>query len=803
MSDKLPPGQSSSSVGGTPGQSGNVLTVVITGTIKGLQSAYTQAAAATKKFTEGVSHSLEGLEKPADKVKDVFKEWAAPVLAASVAFLGFHEVMQAFDKAQALQKTAENLGMTTTELQKLEQAAVAMGGSAEGMDTALEQMSRSIGQSADDSSAAAKSLAKLGLTADSFKGMHPEQAFKLISDKLHALPDAGQRASEAMILFGRGARDMSGFLSEGAEAIGKMGDEASKHGKIVSEEDIQVIVNGKKAITEMAETVENLAMRFAAKLAPAINYIADAIGLSSGNLEDFDSTFNAVAKGIITGVDLIKAAWNSIVVVWDVLKMALIKVEIDTLRSLDDIAGAIGLVGGTWSDVWEQVKLSFGVTVASLEYAWTWLGSEFIKGIATMSSGVTGLFAKLGKGIQGIPGLNMIGGMMETAGNSLTKGADAVAKGETDAIAAAAKKLSDAKIALSKQRDDSQMDQGPSLFGGMADDAQDEFDAVNKHAQDAAKKAADSWGDAFEDIVGTDSNATNAIKDAHDKAAKDVAASAAAGAAGYAGATDKIEEYMKGMGERSKEYAFGLWKGMEDASEKIINIQANQDAANKASMAGQLASYDEFLAMKESRTAEYHLSLQKQAKQAQEALENAQSQSADDTAARQDIYNADRATKELKTAQQVTEGWNNGYAEREEFAHDILTSIAALSNGKSREMFEVAKQASAANALVSTFEGANKALAAFPPPYNFIAAAAVTAAGLANVAKIESSQFGGKGKGGAGGGSAAAPTAPQGRQVNVQMFGDNFSGASVRGLIGAINEHASDNMNLKAQSAAE
>ena len=53
----------------------------------------------------------------------------------------------------------------------------------------------------------------------------------------------------------------------------------------------------------------------------------------------------------------------------------------------------------------------------------------------------------------------------------------------------------------------------------------------------------------------------------------------------------------------------------------------------------------------------------------------------------------------------------------------------------------VSKRLAQATALIDTYAGANKALAASPPPFNFIAAAAVVAAGLANVANIESQKF--------------------------------------------------------------
>ncbi len=53
----------------------------------------------------------------------------------------------------------------------------------------------------------------------------------------------------------------------------------------------------------------------------------------------------------------------------------------------------------------------------------------------------------------------------------------------------------------------------------------------------------------------------------------------------------------------------------------------------------------------------------------------------------------------------------------------------------------VNKRLAQAGAIIDTYSAATKALASAPPPFNYVLAAAVTAAGLANVANIESQQF--------------------------------------------------------------
>ena len=86
-------------------------------------------------------------------------------------------------------------------------------------------------------------------------------------------------------------------------------------------------------------------------------------------------------------------------------------------------------------------------------------------------------------------------------------------------------------------------------------------------------------------------------------------------------------------------------------------------------------------------------------------------------------------------------------------AAGIADKAAVLMNSKNKEMFEIGKAAATASALINTYEGATKALSqgGF---WGIFMAAAVVAAGIAQVSNIQSQQFGG---GSAGG---AAPSMP-------------------------------------------
>ena len=72
---------------------------------------------------------------------------------------------------------------------------------------------------------------------------------------------------------------------------------------------------------------------------------------------------------------------------------------------------------------------------------------------------------------------------------------------------------------------------------------------------------------------------------------------------------------------------------------------------------------------------------------------------------------------------------------KEQNITDALGNIASIVGQNTK----FGKAIAVVQAIRDTFAGANKALSASPPPFNFIAAAAVTAAGIANVRSITSS----------------------------------------------------------------
>jgi len=94
------------------------------------------------------------------------------------------------------------------------------------------------------------------------------------------------------------------------------------------------------------------------------------------------------------------------------------------------------------------------------------------------------------------------------------------------------------------------------------------------------------------------------------------------------------------------------------------------------------------------------------------------------------------AEKKLKDEQKKAD--EKREKEKADAIKGTLSALATFQGSKSKELGAIAKAAAIAQATVDTYAAANKALASSPPPFNYVQAAAVTAAGIANVSKIAS-----------------------------------------------------------------
>ena len=143
-----------------------------------------------------------------------------------------------------------------------------------------------------------------------------------------------------------------------------------------------------------------------------------------------------------------------------------------------------------------------------------------------------------------------------------------------------------------------------------------------------------------------------------------------------------------------------------------------------------------------------------------------------------------------------------------QFTSEILGNVSSLMSSKNKEMFEIGKVAATANAVVNTYQGATKALAEVPYPFNFAAAASVVVAGMAQVSAIQSTSFGGAtaaastiGAPAVDSGAVGATSAPVGGTLTVEGLSASslFTGDAVAAMAAELLDYQRQGGNVILQ----
>jgi len=201
---------------------------------------------------------------------------------------------------------------------------------------------------------------------------------------------------------------------------------------------------------------------------------------------------------------------------------------------------------------------------------------------------------------------------------------------------------------------------------------------------------------------------------------------------------------------------FALVKSLNELEKAYAD---SQDAIAEASYKKE----EERLQALQSLNMAYNMEIERLFKEAQDRQDSYYMQSlqkrlrASESAIAKQLSASDKEFLQRKGQEERTEGIVNDRIEFEKKSEFEKYQFGIQQAGKffdalgtaNKKAFEAAKAFNIANAIMNTYAGATKALATYPPPFNFIAAAAVVASGFAQVAAIRSQQYTGRQRGGA------------------------------------------------------
>jgi hypothetical protein len=216
-------------------------------------------------FAKGATQAAAGLA--------LFETAKSGLSAAVDATIG--SVVAGIDRIDQLTDAAGRIGVTTEALSSLRHAANMTGSSAEDLDAALEKLNANLGDAGIKANPASEAIKKIGLDAAELANTTPDDAFREIVHAFERVPNAADKASLAMDIFGKGGAKLINTLGAGNGTIDELVEEAKRLGVSVSQVDAARIGAAKDAMDRVNASIEGVGNSLAIALAPMIEVAAD------------------------------------------------------------------------------------------------------------------------------------------------------------------------------------------------------------------------------------------------------------------------------------------------------------------------------------------------------------------------------------------------------------------------------------------------------------------------------------------------------------------------------------------------
>ncbi len=203
-----------------------------------LSVALNLETAAFDKNTRAASGSIHKMQQTMSRAATAIGGALAGMFAVDTVTKWHDMSKAALDAAGSLGETAAQIGVTTNALQEYRYAATQAGVSQEGMDKALAQLTKRLGEAAQGAKAPTEALSRLGITLDDVKGKSTGDVLPMIAEGIAKIKDPAQQAAIAVDLFGKAGQSLLPLLSEGAAGVNRLREDAHKLGVVMSEQAI-------------------------------------------------------------------------------------------------------------------------------------------------------------------------------------------------------------------------------------------------------------------------------------------------------------------------------------------------------------------------------------------------------------------------------------------------------------------------------------------------------------------------------------------------------------------------------------
>lgn len=721
-----------------------------------------------ERAIESLESALAGLER----VSSAAAKGLAAITAAGAA-VSF-AMGKAINAVGQLNDTARALGISAQNLGYLQQSAQLAGIGADELNSSLRRLQSSIGDALiKGTGPASDALNRLGVDLNQVANMDADQQLKLIGEALLAIPNPAERSALAMDLLGKqGPR-----LLESARAMEEMKRQAEALGLALSDYDVEALDAAGDAIDQLGFLLDGAVKKAAAAVAPYIIAIVDEIK----NAIQAAGGFDVILRQIIATIRLAAQAAAVLLTFFAAAKLTAGIIAATTamlrmyaaIRTATTAAAALNAVLGK-NPLLKVAGILLGVGAAkiALDEVNEVFDSLDAKASSVMSDIVVKVDEQKNKTKElvdyanryneaQIKALQAFGDTVNKLAQAVQYEKDKLKYGEDEAeirkiIREEEEKLQKVGLTLTDQQKE---------MVRMVMSEGHEIKRNNQLRQEQAAIYREMLG--AQTALGKEIERLNEMQmtfQGYDK--KDIDRMREAAARAFDPSGEKALQNQRIRIQRTIEQELAQYDPLMAAKLKYEKgLDALDDIRMQAQRNNISLTMDQEIAMYNSRLLldkQYQEDKIKAVEEANRRLQDIEMARIERTlmAERQLLSNVmsenDRALLQRVGQEERQRGIvrdriefeKKSEAEKYQFAINQGAQMFSALGAQNKKAFEAAKAFNIANAIMNTYMAATKALATYPPPFSFIAAAAAVGMGLAQVAQIKSQSYSGRALGG-------------------------------------------------------
>jgi hypothetical protein len=727
--------------------------------------------------TSDAQRALGNLEKALDNLKGSTGAAAKAFAAITGAAAGIaYVVKQTVDAAGSIMDAANAIGVSASSLNTLQTAAGLAGVGAEQLNSSLIKLNKSIGEGLSKGTGpAVDGLKKLGVPIAEIARMRPDQQFTVLAQKLNEIQNPAQRTAAAMELFGKQGPQILAVANE-LEKVRQITDAI---GFGLSDRELQ-------SLDEASDSLDQLRVIWDAGIKKAVAEVAPYIVAMVNKIKE-----GIVAAGGFDGIwQKIKSVANTVLnIMLAIAAVMAIRMVAAAIAFAGHLARALVTARGISAVL---ARTPVGLLTAGLTWAADKLGIDIVGGFTDaldLSLDLKGAQDQINQA------LDDKNASLET-GNDLAKEFNDEQNKAKDALDETANKIRQQTEYL---RDVVALGEDEANINKLINEEKAKLAKVGLEITDAQVNTLRTAQQELQasQLLTEEKKKQRALVDEYYNAAlksedkliqeiRNYGDLKKAMEAAYKQAGRPMEDPVQGITynaardgdmqsfQRSEVYRTGVTA--QQAVKRIqLEVQAIEQKYNEVAkldaeyqkavqvmddqlfalkQAGFTEEVDAYRIMQEAKLSmerEYQQKiLQAQVNRISQTL------SAERNAIAQSLSERDKEVLQRAGAEERQKAIvaeriafeKKSDVEKAAFAIDQGAQMFSALGAQNKKAFEAAKAFNIANAIMNTYMAATKALATYPPPFNFIAAAAAVGMGLAQVAQIRSQQYSGRALGG-------------------------------------------------------